>query len=367
VLYSGTHGKGWRSSNDKTDIDDLLVKGSYKLSNNSSISASLHHFEGKGQMPGGLTTAQYAADPFQSTRNYDQFTGRRTDGSLKYSYKDGRNNFEVLSYYVDSFRGSYIERDATGANAGKRSLTAAPRDYSYYGVEPRYSRIFETGSVVQEVSVGYRYLKEKSSETRWPLRASMCRPGRCHGPAAEHHPDQPGRHHGQCLLYRQPHRCGQLDHHARRALRAHPLLQQCGGLQGRDRSGHHPTAAANEWLPTLSVLYRVDSHWSVFANAGKSFGPQQYAQLAQSSNNQLYPESAKTYELGTHYKSDTWNGELTLFNIDFDKELFLDRPGDGTGNGIWTDLGATRHRGWNRRCAMTSARTTRHSRACRWA
>ena len=83
----------------------------------------------------------------------------------------------------------------------------------------------------------------------------------------------------------------------------------------------------------------------MFANAGKSFGPQQYAQLAQSSNNQLYPESAKTYELGTHYKSYTWNGELTLFNIDFDKELFLDRPGDGTGNGIWTDLGATRHRG----------------------
>jgi hypothetical protein len=100
---------------------------------------------------------------------------------------------------------------------------------------------------------------------------------------------------------------------------------------------------ADEWLPTLSVLYRVDSHWSVFANAGKSFGPQQYAQLAQSSNNQLYPESAKTYELGTHYKSDTWNGELTLFNIDFNKELFLTRV--GTGNGIWTDLGATRHRG----------------------
>ena len=115
--------------------------------------------------------------------------------------------------------------------------------------------------------------------------------------------------------------------------------------KGATAAAIYPTAAANELLPTLSVLYRVDSHWSVFANAGKSFGPQQYAQLAQSSNNQLYPESAKTYELGTHYKSDTWNGELTLFNIDFNKELFLDRPGDGTGNGIWTDLGATRHRG----------------------
>src|SRR2546427_10620198 len=75
-------------------------------------------------------------------------------------FRSGRNNFEVLGYYVDSFRGSYIEQD----NANQRRLTAAPRSYHYFGIEPRYSRLFETGSVVQEVSVGYRYLKESSSE-----------------------------------------------------------------------------------------------------------------------------------------------------------------------------------------------------------
>ena len=346
VLYSGTHGKGWRSSNDKTDIDDLLVKGSYKLSNNSSISASLHHFEGKGQMPGGLTTAQYAADPFQSTRNYDQFTGRRTDGSLKYSYKDGRNNFEVLSYYVDSFRGSYIERDATGANAGKRSLTAAPRDYSYYGVEPRYSRIFETGSVVQEVSVGYRYLKEKSSETALATSGFYV-PGQVDAMALPLNTTQTSQGGTTANAFYIDNRIDVGNWTITPGVRYERIrsFNNVVDYKGATAAAIYPTAAANEWLPTLSVLYRVDSHWSVFANAGKSFGPQQYAQLAQSSNNQLYPESAKTYELGTHYKSDTWNGELTLFNIDFNKELFLDRPGDGTGNGIWTDLGATRHRG----------------------
>jgi outer membrane receptor for Fe3+-dicitrate len=63
LLYSGTHGSGWRAGNDKTDIDDLLLKGSYRLTGQDNLSASLHHFEGKGRMPGGLTTAQYAADP----------------------------------------------------------------------------------------------------------------------------------------------------------------------------------------------------------------------------------------------------------------------------------------------------------------
>ncbi|MEG2045881.1 MAG: TonB-dependent receptor, partial [Comamonas sp.] len=102
-----------------------------------------------------------------------------------------------------------------------------------------------------------------------------------------------------------------------------------------------PKADASEFLPTLSVLYRMNAQWSLFANAGKSFGPQQYAQLAQTERG-LHPESAKTYEVGTHYNSPALNAELTLFNIDFDKELLLTRVGV---DGIWTDLGATRHRG----------------------
>ncbi|WP_258224084.1 TonB-dependent receptor plug domain-containing protein, partial [Stenotrophomonas sp. HMWF003] len=66
LLYSGTHGEGWRSSNDSTDIDDVLLKASYALGNAGDLALSLHHFEGSGRMPGGLTSAEYAADPFQS-------------------------------------------------------------------------------------------------------------------------------------------------------------------------------------------------------------------------------------------------------------------------------------------------------------
>lgn len=344
LLYSGTHGKGWRSSNDKIDMDDVLLKGAYRISSNSSVSASLHHFEGEGLMPGGLTAAQYAADPFQSTRSYDQFTGRRTDGSLKYAYKDGRNSFEVLGYYVDSFRGSYIERDGTGTNAGKRNLTGAPRSYSYYGVEPRYSRIFETGPVVQEVSVGYRYLKEKSSETA--QATSFYTPGRIDAMTLPLGTTQTSQGGTTANAFYIDNRIDWGNWTITPGVRYERIrsFNNVVNYKGPTAAAIYPTAKANEWLPTLSVLYRVDENWSAFANAGKSFGPQQYAQLAQSAGNQLYPESAKTYELGTHYKSDTWNGELTLFNIDFDKELFLDRP-DGTGLGVWTNLGATRHRG----------------------
>ena len=255
LLYSGTHGKGWRSSNDRTDVDDLLLKGSYQLTSKSSLSASLHHFEGKGQMPGGLTTKQYAADPFQSTRNYDQFTGRRTDGSLKYSYKDGRDNFEVLSYYVDSFRGSYIERDATGANAGKRSLTAAPRNYSYYGVEPRYSRIFETGSVVQEVSVGYRYLKEKSSETALATSGFYV-PGQVNAMALPLNVTQTSQGGTTANAFYIDNRIDVGNWTITPGVRYERIrsFNNVVDYKGSTAAAIYPTAAANEWLPTLSVL-----------------------------------------------------------------------------------------------------------------
>ena len=125
-------------------------------------------------MPGGLTTAQFAANPFQSDRPFDEFTGRRDDASIRYTHNDGVNKFELLSYYIDSFRGSHIEQEGTGATAGQRRLTAAPRDYQTFGFEPRYSRLIDSGSFVQEVTVGYRYLTEDTSETA--TRSSYYRP-----------------------------------------------------------------------------------------------------------------------------------------------------------------------------------------------
>ena len=44
VLYSGTHGKGWRSSNDKTDIDDLLRESRDGLERVKKIVADLKDF-----------------------------------------------------------------------------------------------------------------------------------------------------------------------------------------------------------------------------------------------------------------------------------------------------------------------------------
>lgn len=346
LLYSGTHGDGYRSSNDSTDIDDVILKGAYRFSSTDNVAVSLHHFEGKGRMPGGLTTAQYSEDPFQSTRQYDQFTGRRTDGSLKYTHNDGVNNFEVLTYYVDSYRGSDIEQAGTGATANQFRLTSAPRSYHYFGFEPRYSRLFDSGSFVQEISVGYRYLKESSSEVA--------------GRTAYYNPAAGGDAFDLKMPTYQTSDGGTTAHAFYiddridigkwtitpgvrfESISTYNNVTNFNTATGAVTSALSPSIDSRVTLPTLSVLYRVDEKWSLFANAGKSFGPQQYSQLA-STTEGLHPETAKTYEIGTHFAGEAWSGEFTLFNIDFDKELQLTRS--IVGEGMWTDLGATRHRG----------------------
>ncbi len=145
LLYSGIHGEGYRDNNDRSDIDDLILKGKYEISDTDTLSLQYHHYSGEGKMPGGLTSAEYADDRFQSTRRWDDFSGHRNDISLRYQHNDGENNFEVLAYYVNSFRGSHVEQQGTGASAGLYRLTSAPREYEYFGIEPRLFAPLRTG------------------------------------------------------------------------------------------------------------------------------------------------------------------------------------------------------------------------------
>ncbi|PMY01801.1 TonB-dependent receptor, partial [Pseudomonas sp. GW460-13] len=49
-------------------------------------------------------------------------------------------------------------------------------------------------------------------------------------------------------------------------------------------SGARNDVSSNEPLPSLAVMYHVSDQWKLFANAGVSFGPLQYFQIAQTTN-----------------------------------------------------------------------------------
>ena len=343
LLYSGVNGDGYRSSNNGNDIDDVLLKTHWALTESDELALNFHYYDAKADMPGGLTQAQYDADPFQSDRDHDNFSGRRKDVSLRYLRQiDDATQFEVLTYYTDSFRGSTI------AARDQKTLASYPRNYHTFGIEPRVAHIFFTGPATQEVGVGYRYLKEAMHEQS--SRLALINNTPTVTPTSDGHvfQDRTGGTEASAFYIDDKIDVGNWTvtpgirfEHINTDWHDRPVRGTNGvPVQEKNRS-----IESNEPLPALSVMYHVSEAWKLFANYETSFGSLQYFQLGQGGvgdepANGLQPEKAKTYELGTRYDNGTWGGTLTAFYIDFDDELQYVSNDVG-----WTNLGATKHQG----------------------
>lgn len=348
LLYSGTKGNGYREANNDIDIDDVMLKSSYQFNDQDALAVNLHHYEGRGEMPEGLTTADYAKNPYQSNQFRNYFAGRRSDVSVKYSHKDELNNFEILGYYVDSFRTSDLESAIEGT-ANSR-ISNSPRDYKYFGIEPRYSRAYSLGNMNNEVTVGYRYLQEDSSEfsgRTTPYNTTTGIPGeRLANTISE------GGTKAHALYIDNRFGLGAFTITPGVRFESIKTHNDYSAYQsGKFINTVHPKIKSDEFLPSLALQYNFNDQWNIFANAAVSFGPQQYNQLAKVDAGQavttldgLHPEKSNNYEIGTKYLGNGLNAELTVFYLDFDKELILERP-DNIGTGIWTNLGATSHKG----------------------
>ncbi|NUF62013.1 TonB-dependent siderophore receptor [Acinetobacter bereziniae] len=348
LLYSGTKGNGYREANNDIDIDDVMLKSSYQFNDQDALAVNLHHYEGRGEMPEGLTTADYAKNPYQSNQFRNYFAGRRSDVSVKYSHKDELNNFEVLGYYVDSFRTSDLESAIEGT-ANSR-ISNSPRDYKYFGIEPRYSRAYSLGNMNNEVTVGYRYLQEDSSEfsgRTTPYNTATGIPGER---LANTISDGGTKAHALYIDNRFGLGAFTITPGVRfESIKTHNNYSAY--QSGKFINTVHPKIKSDEFLPSLALQYNFNDQWNIFANAAVSFGPQQYNQLAKVDAGQavttldgLHHEKSNNYEIGTKYLGNGLNAELTVFYLDFDKELILERP-DNIGTGIWTNLGATSHKG----------------------
>ncbi|MGO3999614.1 TonB-dependent siderophore receptor [Pseudomonas fluorescens] len=343
LLYSGVNGNGYRESNNGNDIDDVILKTHWAPTDVDDFSLNFHYYDAKADMPGGLTQQQYDENPYQSVRDYDNFSGRRKDVSFKWARViDDRTQAEVLTYYSDSFRGSTI------AARDQKTLSSYPRTYYTFGIEPRVSHVFDVGPSSQEVSVGYRYLKEGMHEQA--SRVALVNNQPVQTPTSDGHvyQDRTGGTEANAFYVDNKIDIGNWTvtpgirfEDIRTEWHDRPVLDTAGKpVQEKRRS-----IESHEPLPALSVMYHLTDAWKLFANYETSFGALQYFQLGQGGAGDetasgLNPEKAKTYEIGTRFNDDAWGGEVTLFYIDFDEELQYISNDVG-----WTNLGATTHQG----------------------
>ncbi|MGK5053674.1 TonB-dependent receptor family protein [Janthinobacterium sp. RB2P8] len=325
VLYSGIRGSDWRVGSDEK-VNDFALKFRYDLSPTAEVYGKLSYYDVTSRTPGGLTAAQYQADPFQNTRPTDFWSGERKAFDIGYlNALSGTQEFEVRSYYYKS------SRESTLISANLKGLGHQPRNYETTAIEPRYTQRFITGKVTQDVTVGYRYLAERADETIYNVVIAsgvQQKPTRFADNATD----------AQAVYID--------DKIAIGAWRITPGVRY--EHIRTERYNHLPVDQKiellnNKALPSLNVAYLLSNNVTLFGNYNSSFGAVQNTQLnAQSSKNPLQPELAKTAELGARWKSGQLSAEATLFNIKFDNQIQSVGSGE---NAVFYNVGATHHRG----------------------
>jgi len=325
VLYSGMRGSDWRVGSDEK-VNDFALKFRYDLSPTAEVYGKLSYYDVLSRTPGGLTQVQYKADPFQNTRPSDYWDGERKGVDIGYlNALSGTQEVEVRAYYNDSSRASTL------INATRTGLGKQPRNYQTTAIEPRYTQRFATGKVTHDVTVGYRYLRERADEAIYNVVLAT---GVQQAPTryADNATD------AQAIY---------IDNKiAIDAWRITPGVRYEHIKTGR--FNHLPADQKiellnNKALPSLNVAYLLSSSMTLFANYNSSFGAVQNTQLnAQSEKNPLQPELAKTSELGGRWKSGQLSAEATLFNIRFNNQIQSVGSGE---NVVFFNRGATHHRG----------------------
>lgn len=338
LMYSTQQGDSYREHSD-SDIDDLMFKYSYAVSDTGKLSGRLHYYDADNEMPGGLTQTEFDADPFQSARPLDRFKGYRKEAVLRYEDKLSTTQwFDITAYYTDSMREfTYLNlRNVINPSKGT-TYYRKPRYYDTSAIEARYGQALELGGLTHEFSMGYRYLEENAREEQNTIAIddTLTVIGAETALASKTVTGDTQAH----ALYLD-------DRIVWNNFEITPGVRYENIDLGVDKpnvAGYDSRSNDNsEWLPSLNVLYRVNDNLNLFANYNSSFGSVTFNALSKNEN--LSPEKAQVAELGLNLLQDDWHAEVTVFNIDFEDRLFSSYDQD-SGKTLFFNAAESRHRG----------------------
>ncbi|WP_176517707.1 TonB-dependent Fe(3+) dicitrate receptor FecA [Pseudomonas faucium] len=322
LLYSGVRGGDWREHSD-TQIDDLILKGKLQLDEANSLHAMAQYYEGEAQMPGGLSSAAFDADPYQSTRLKDKFWGRRTLFNFGYEHKQDERQFSVNSFFTKTLRSGYLDQG--------NFVSLSPREYWVRGIETRFSQGLALGESWHELGIGYRYVNEAGHELRYrePVNGNL--------PTTASRNDRDTR--------------GSTEAHAiylddridigRWTITPGVRYEMIDSEQSNKLNGQRYQGSYNTALPALNVMYHLTDSWNLYANTEGSFGSVQYSQMPNRvSSGEVKPEKARTWEVGTRYDNGDLQAEIGAFLINFDNQYESNQTNDSV-----IARGETRHQG----------------------
>ncbi len=331
LLYSGQYNDSFREHSE-TDVTNLILKSRYFISDTVEVSGRVNYYTAANELPGGLTQAEYDADPFQSSRPHDRFRGDRKEAVIKLLMEpDGHRQFELTTFYTDSFREFTLAKE-NEQFAGR--LDRFPRNYKVFGMEPRYNYRVTFEKHAHELSVGYRYLQEKGREQRFRKKGLEAF-GDPDALTAVINRDNANRTRAHAFYIDDRIDIGALS------ITPGVRFEQVTLERTNNLSGFEEKLDYREILPSVNIIYRLTPKTRMYANYNTSFSGVSFAQINRNEgDNDLNAERAQIYELGSRHTADTFSAEATVFLISFEDIIEYDKAADQ-----YFNRGKTLHRG----------------------
>lgn len=179
-------GDGVRENHD-FDVREYTLKGMLRVSERQTLTAKASHYEENSHISEtGLGTLEYEENKFQApTGKQDRFEHERKALQVQHDFQvDERIKLSTQFYYAHAERASFrqidgpggfddAEDNSTGYSVLDRCGTAAteansaacggrwrPREYEYWGIEPRLNISHQLFGIENDAVIGFRYHDE---------------------------------------------------------------------------------------------------------------------------------------------------------------------------------------------------------------
>ncbi len=161
------------------DLQDVALKGMYKISNNQRITGKYSNFQEDSRFSEtGLTAAEYRANPFGAggtlaSLRQERFTMKRDMAQLIHELDlNEKAKLTRQLYYTNTTRQSRRIRefeydDGNNEYALETDYAIRPRTYQTYGIEPKLQLRHSSFGVENETVVGFRYHEERIDRKKY--------------------------------------------------------------------------------------------------------------------------------------------------------------------------------------------------------
>lgn len=370
-------GDGIRKNHD-FDIEEFTLKGQFNLTDRQTLIAKVSHFEEKSNVTEtGLGLIEYNEDKFQApTGDNDRFQQKRQSLQLNHIFQiDEKMKLNTHMYYVDHTRASFRQINNPGENAGRSRLERCPggvdnnnlanadlcggrwrpREFEFWGIEPRLDFSHNLFGIESDAVVGFRYHREEADRRQYrnnqPSVQSLSAAKQLFGQnGGEGHREwididvEAKSYYAQNTFY-----VG--DWSITPGLRIEDIRIRTNIKRAEGQPQNNPesslTNRQTEVLPGLGVAWNGIDNTTLFAGVHKGFAPPRPDRdiVAPGGANtasvaKTKPEESINYEVGV--RSNYFKGvglEATLFHIDFDEIVISD------GFGSFTNGGESQHSG----------------------